>query len=213
MAQNRSSAVMQQRQVNKDGRDDFPTPPWATRALCEWLIEAGYKLHRSNCREPAVGRGHMARTLAERFSHVDGSDLYDYGAGYRLSNYVTDLDTFGPAHWTITNPPYKLAEEFIHTALRNSIDGVAVLVRTAFLEGKGRHARLFTKTPPTDILQFVERVVIHEGKLSARGSTATAYCWVIWRKNSDQTAPRFQWIEPKRKRLERDGDYAEGSTP
>lgn len=37
MSQNCSSAVMQQRSEPRDSLDDFPTPPWATRALCEWL--------------------------------------------------------------------------------------------------------------------------------------------------------------------------------
>lgn len=37
--QNRSTAVMQQRLRDDvpDPLDYFPTPPWATRALCEWL--------------------------------------------------------------------------------------------------------------------------------------------------------------------------------
>jgi hypothetical protein len=37
VTQNRSSAVMQQRSEPHDSLDDFPTPPWATRALCVWL--------------------------------------------------------------------------------------------------------------------------------------------------------------------------------
>lgn len=38
-AQNRSSAVMQQRAEPHNSLDDFPTPPWATKAtqMClEW---------------------------------------------------------------------------------------------------------------------------------------------------------------------------------
>ena len=34
--QNTSSSVMQQRSEPQDSLDDFPTPPWATRALCEY---------------------------------------------------------------------------------------------------------------------------------------------------------------------------------
>jgi hypothetical protein len=33
--QNTSHAVMAQRSEAKDSLDDFPTPPWATRALIE----------------------------------------------------------------------------------------------------------------------------------------------------------------------------------
>jgi hypothetical protein len=45
---------------------------------------------------------------------------------------------FGPhAHfshtdWTITNPPFKLAEQFIERALSLSRHGVAMIVRAAF---------------------------------------------------------------------------------
>ena len=36
--QNTSHAVMAQRFEAKDSLDDFPTPPWATRALLEHVI-------------------------------------------------------------------------------------------------------------------------------------------------------------------------------
>lgn len=42
MSQNTSTAVMQRRVEAHDSLDDFPTPPWATRALCEWLEAQGY---------------------------------------------------------------------------------------------------------------------------------------------------------------------------
>ena len=39
MVQNISHAVMAQRHEAKDSLDDFPTPPWATRALLEHVLE------------------------------------------------------------------------------------------------------------------------------------------------------------------------------
>ena len=36
--QNTSHAVMAQRVEPKDSADDFPTPPWATRALVEHVL-------------------------------------------------------------------------------------------------------------------------------------------------------------------------------
>ena len=36
--QNKSHAVMAQRSEAKDSLDDFPTPPWATRALLEHVL-------------------------------------------------------------------------------------------------------------------------------------------------------------------------------
>lgn len=206
MTQNTSSAVMQQRAEPHDSLDDFPTPPWATRALCEWINGMGYQTHNMSCREPAANRGHMVKPLREYFRHVEASDVHDYGAGFPVHDYLMGNDPDGVSHWTITNPPFRLAEQFIGQAIKHSCHGVAMIVRTAFLEGIGRYERLFSETPPSDILQFTERVVMHKGKLSAKGSTATAYCWLVWRKNY-RGGPVFGWIPPCRKRLERPGDY------
>jgi len=207
MGQNRSSAVMQQRTEAHDSLDDFPTPPWATRALCDYIAARfpGPPLSGQICREPAANRGHMVAPLREYFRHVEASDVHDYGAGFALSDYLLGADPVGVVGWTITNPPFRLAEQFIQQARNTSQNGVAMLVRSAFLEGVGRHGRLFSVGPPSDILQFTERVVIHKGTLSAKGSTATAYCWLVWRPGYDGT--RFDWISPCRKRLERASDY------
>ena len=39
MTQNTFSALMQQRSEPHDGLDDFPTQPWATKALCELVAK------------------------------------------------------------------------------------------------------------------------------------------------------------------------------
>lgn len=218
MRQNSSSAVMQQRKEPRSSLDDFPTPPWATRALCEWLrfdctntlfnepTRARGPLNRLTAREPAANRGHMVRPLREYFFEVEASDVHDYGAGFPVRDYL-----FGPppppVDWTITNPPFRLAEQFIERALDTSRCGVAVIVRSAFLEGVGRHSRLFSQRPPSAVLQFAERVVMHKGRLAPDGSTATAYCWAIWMHQTPAPRTELHWIEPCRKRLERADDY------
>lgn len=205
MAQNTSAAVMQQRQEARDSLDDFPTPPWATRALTEWLAEFEIEIDAQTVREPAANRGHMVRPLAERFGRVIASDVHDYGAGYPVQDYLIGDEP--QVDWTITNPPFRLAEDFIWRALNYSRNGVAVIVRAAFLEGVGRHERLFRVRPPSAVLQFSERVVMHKGKLSPTGSTATAYCWLVWLSCWGEDDPKFGWISPCRKRLERPDDY------
>ena len=70
---------MAQRIEPKDSRDDFPTPPWATRALAEHVLDKPHALLQKSCLEPACGAGHMARPLAEYFGTVHASDAYDYG--------------------------------------------------------------------------------------------------------------------------------------
>jgi hypothetical protein len=94
-----------------------------------------------------------------------------------------------------------------------------MLVRTSFLEGKGRYYKLFEPHPPAIIAQFSERVIMHQGTLRdpdveyfdeatgmlRRPSTATSYCWLIWHRFT--SVRHFEWIKPCRKRLEKEGDY------
>lgn len=207
MSQNRSSAVMQQRSEPHDSLDDFPTPPWATRALCEYIARySPTRLGELSVREPAANRGHMVKPLKEYFGRVLASDVHDYGAGFEVADYLFP----GPlpwTNWTITNPPFKLAEQFIERADQVSTHGVAVIVRSAFLESVGRFERLFGVMPPSHVLQFTERVVMHKGRLAPEGSTATAYCWLVWFKKEIMGPTIFDWIAPCRKRLELAGDY------
>jgi hypothetical protein len=209
--QNTSTAVMQRRVKKPEDFDPFdyyPTPPWATRAFCEFLNGAlGVSTGICSVDEPACGAGDMANTLAEYFGQVRASDIVDRGYGERR-DYLWPSD-LPQVDWTITNPPFKLALQFIETALKRSRFGVAMLVRSAFLESETRYTRLFSKHPPAAVVQYVERVVMHQGRLVKDGTTATAYCWVVW-THSDVEAPRFYWIPPCRARLERDEDYRSG---
>jgi hypothetical protein len=204
MSQNRSTAVMQRRVEAHDSLDDFPTPPWATRALCAFLVEEGFDLAEMSCREPAANRGHMVAPLREFFGSVEASDVHNYGAGFAVSDYLFPGD-MGTVDFTVTNPPFRLAEQFIARAAETSAVGFAMIVRAAFLEGQGRFERLFSKNPPSFVLQFTERVVMHKGRLAPEGSTATAYAWLIWLDGEEPT--QLRWIRPCRKRLERASDY------
>jgi hypothetical protein len=234
-AQNRSSAVMQQRRADgaerRAGRDVapaaleyFPTPPWATRALCEFLedLDGGPRsLQRSTCWEPACGEGHMARPLAEYFGHVRASDVHRFGDFHDLADFTLAPMVAGEiacVDWVMSNPPFKLALAFIKAAAASARHGFAMLVRGAFLESEDRHQQLWSVFPPTYVLHFAERVVMLEGRLVQTGtvdpfaekagtkaSTATAYVWLVWRAGDFDTKAR--WIGPCRRRLERPGDY------
>ena len=204
MSQNRSTAVMQRRVEAHDSLDDFPTPPWATRALCRWLNEFR-PLYGMTCREPAANRGHMVSPLRESFGSVDAADVHDYGVGFAVADFLFP-GPLAEVDWTITNPPFRLAEQFIARALETSRIGVAMIVRAAFLEGVGRYERLFATRPPSDVLQFSERVVMQKGRLAPEGSTATAYAWLVW-IHGVEGGTRLSWIAPCRKRLERASDY------
>lgn len=209
--QNMSSAVMQQRREPKDALDDFPTPPWATRALCEWLSGRGENEYDRpgywTAREPAANRGYMVRPLREYFAVVYASDVANYGLGYQVMDFLW-RQRLPEVDWTITNPPFRVADQFVRRARETSQVGVAMFVRSAFLEDEARYGELFEIDPPHHILQFVQRVVIRRGKIVKGGSSATSYCWLVWKgAPRPGTAPAFHWIPPVRDLLVRPGDY------
>ena len=163
------------------------------------------EISRRKSVEPACGVGHMAKVLAEYFGEVRPSDIHDYGYG-EVRDYLALPCEAGSADWVVTNPPFRLAEEFVHRSLMVARRGVAVLVRTVFLESVGRYEKLFKDKPPAKFAQFTERVAMVKGRLDRRASTATGYAWLVWEKRSS-SAPRLVWIPPCRKTLEREGDY------
>src|SRR5208283_5279698 len=171
-----------QRSEAKDSLDDFPTPPWATRALIEHVLRSKGELKRQTCLEPACGAGHMSKVLAEFFGEVKSSDIHDYRYG-EVQDFLKKPLAVNSFDWVITNPPFRSAEEFALRAIKVARRGVAILARTVFIESVGRYQRLFMEHPPALFAQFTERVPMVKGRLD------------------------LVWIPPCRKSLERDTDY------
>lgn len=235
MTQNTTSAVMQQDHEPHDSLGDFPTPPWATRAVLEHVIKPASgllglrELKRKGACEPCCNRGFMARPLIEYFRDVMATDIMDYG--WEGQDGVYDFlfpDYVAAAEWFFFNPPFRLALEFIEKSFEQpNWQGTACIVRTAFLEGGDRYDRLFSRRPPMVVAPHVERVIMHKGvcrdpsKLYwdaeaidkrtgepgvwKKPSTATSYMWLVWMRDRDPKP--MMWIPPCRRQLERVGDY------
>lgn len=210
MKPNENYAVAARRLSGQSGNDDFPTPPWATRALIEHVI-GPKRVEGQTCWEPAANRGYMSRALEEYFKYVASSDVVDYGLGNVL-NFLDCEDYFGfrGANWIITNPPFNRAQQFIEKAQTIANDGVAMLVRTSFLEGVMRYQTMYMTNPPDIVAQFAERVPMVLGKCDPKASTATSYAWLVWYIDGHKEANKktiMMWIPPCRKQLERKEDY------
>lgn len=200
----RSTATMARRNEPADGLDFYPTPPWATRALFEHGFFKDYRQPLGTAMDPVCGEGHMTLVLEEYpFDQVFRSDVHDYG-----QPIVADfLDMRGfYSDWFFLNPPYNKALAMILHALQWATKGVAVLARSAFLEGQERFHQLFSVCPPTYVFQFVERLPIYKGRWAINGSSATAYSWFLWLKDRPVLAPTVHWIPPCRKELTADND-------
>ena len=224
---NTSSAVMNQRHEPHDSLDDFPTPPWATRAICEKLKALGYNLPEMSAWDPCCNRGYMVEPMVEYFGSVFASDVHDYGypkmdaqADFLMpwGNDAPDVD------FIFMNFPFRLGLEFILQGLKLARVGVAVFARANFIEGQERYTELFSQTPEAYFLPFVERVVLWKGVLLdpdvkiakwnekkkayliEKPTTPTSYAWLIFRKGHNGYGELHR-IPPCRKELTRDGDY------
>lgn len=206
MLQNTSHAVMSQRHDRNEVVDDFPTPPWATRAFVETALSPHYELEKQSVLEPACGRGYMSSVLNEYFGEVIASDKFGYGTNAKRIDFLSNYFPHDCVDWVITNPPFSKAEQFISRGLEVSRLGVAVLTRTVFIESIGRFERLFSANAPAKVFQYSERVPMVKGRVDRKASTATGYCWCVW-TSSRKGNTELGWIPPLRKKLERIDDY------
>lgn len=208
------TAVMAGRHEPPDSLDFFPTPPWATRALCEHVLPWFGCERRGTVWEPACGEGHMAEPLGEYFESVRATDIFPYGYGEQedflagpLLAAESDAAAGDCPDWIITNPPFNRAAEFALAALRRAGRGVALLVRNQWIEGAERYRRLFQPHPPTAVAPFVERVPMVKGRWDPAATTATAYSWFVWYGRPPWPGTQVLWIPPGcRQRLTRPDD-------
>jgi hypothetical protein len=108
--------------------------------------------------------------------------------------------------WIINNPPFRLAERFALKALSLANTGVALLVRTVFIESVGDMSVSFPGSNPPLLLSSQNEFAMVRGRLDPKASTATGYAWVIWLK-CPTSKTQLIWIPRCRKSLERPTDY------
>ena len=88
----------------------------------------------------------MVKVLKEYFWQVQSTDAHQYGYAQQR-DFLTHPYETNAVDWVITNPQFRLAEEFVLRALRLARHGVAILARTVFLESVGRYGGV---SPPAN---------------------------------------------------------------
>ncbi len=128
--------------------------------------------------------------------YVFSSDIIDRGYGEkRCLDFLDDNLTNGiTADNIITNPPFKLAKEFVEKALTIATNKVVILQRLAFLESKERY-KLFTTTPLKCIYVFSKRLNMYaNGIKDKKRSGMLAFAWFVWEKGYNGK-PYINWIK------------------
>lgn len=171
-------------------KDDFyPTPPHATEAL---LSRESFK---GSIWEPACGDGAIAKILESKGYTVYATDKYDRGYG------VYDIDftswdyrqTFNRKLGNvITNPPYKLAQEFVEKSLECTTGKVAMLLKLNFLESARRY-EMFKRTPLKTVYVFSKRLNFYQGETKGNKSGVMAFAWFVW-EHGYEGEPKIEWI-------------------
>ena len=169
-----------------EGPDFFPTPEWATYALID------NEPFEGDIWEPACGDGTMARVLEKTGCSVIASDLYDRGYG---QGGVDFLESGRRVANIVTNPPFNAAEGFVQRGIANSTHKFALLLRLAFLEGANRQRKIYSKTPPSRVWVFSERITFYPAGATRKGSGTTAYAWFVWDKMST-CSTELKWLAP-----------------
>jgi hypothetical protein len=181
------------RHALKERRNDlYQTPPEAVTALlrAENMPEVVW--------EPACGPGSIVRVLRASGRQVYATDLVDYDspdqdcAGW---DFLMEKQVPIGVEAIITNPPYKLAGQFVTHALM-ICPKVVMLLRLAFLESEGRSsildggflARVY---PFRDRLPYMHR----EGWDGPKSTNTIAFAWFVWERgwNKPTQMQRISW--------------------
>ena len=145
--------------------------------------------------EPACGEGHISRLL---FGDVTSNDLIYRGYG----NGGIDFLSWQPDREyedVITNPPFKLFQEFAEKALTIANNRVYLFGKLQALEGK-RRATFMEKSPLKIVYVFKSRQQplrngsdIDELTGKKMASSTMAFAWFVWEKGYTGE-PTVKWL-------------------
>ena len=164
----------------REENDFYPTiDTAATRAIIEYLepylaakMEAGETVL---FREPACGDGQISQVIAEYgYNHLS-TDLIDRGYGVSGVDYLKSEDE-PEGMIVLTNPPFKIAREFVLKALADGADRVYLLLKSTYFQASSR-IEFFEGTPISRIIPLSWRI-----DWTGEGSPTMECCWFEWIK-------------------------------
>lgn len=153
-----------------------------------------YETFDKNVWECCCGQGHLSKVLEDYGYDVKSTDLIDRGYGIGDIDFLKTNEKFDGD--IITNPPYKLAKEFVVKALDTITDGhkVCFLLRIQFLESVDRYTNLFSKYPPKYIYIPAKRInCARNGEFDKYTGSVVCFIWIIWEKGY-KGEPTVRWI-------------------
>jgi hypothetical protein len=169
----------------RPGDDFYPTPPGATRALLS--VEKFDKY----IWEPACGDGAISKVLIEAGHGVCSTDLYDHGYGKSGFDFLLQYSHYEDQ--VITNPPFKLADQFVTKCVTLGIEKFALLCKLQFLEGQKR-SKILQSSGLARVWIFSKRLSLTRNGLPMKNGGMIAFAWYIFEKGYTGK-PEIGWIE------------------
>jgi hypothetical protein len=182
-----------QRHSLSDRKDDlYETPDVAVEALLrvESLPHVIW--------EPACGPGRIVNVLRNAGHLVYATDLVNYDCPDSESgvDFLMERDPSFAIGAIVTNPPFKLANEFVAKALTLQAPKVVMLLRLAFLESEVR-SPILDGGLLARIYVFRRRLpMMHRSGWEGRkANSGMAFAWMVWEHGHDGPAElhRISW--------------------
>lgn len=176
-----SLAISDTKAALRDRKDDlYETPPEAVRALLSVESLPG------RIWEPACGPGSIVRVLRGHDRFVLATDLIDYewdGQDSHGWDFLSEQKLPDNIDAIVTNPPFKLANEFVAHAI-SLCPKVYMLLRLAFLEST-RRSSILDGGKLAKVYVFRNRLpMMHrDGWTGPKVSNPTAFAWFCWEQN------------------------------
>jgi len=181
------SCQVQRHALSERGLDLYETPAVATEALLR------VENHPRRICEPAAGRGAIVNVLRAAGHEVLASDIADYGdpTHFPGRDFLAEAKLPERCGCILTNPPYRIVEQFVAHALE-LCPLVVMLLRLAFFEaGSGKQQKhqlrrhVLDGIPPARIHVFRRRLpMMHRDQWDGRKSNSgMAFSWWVWDRN------------------------------
>jgi len=173
------------RDLLKNRADDaYATPPQAV-----WALVKAEPLP-THIWEPAAGDGSIVGVLREAGHVVRATDIAEG------IDFLMELHAPIGCDCIVTNPPFKLADEFVRHAIQ-LVPKVCMLLRFAYLESRGRADILDRHLARVHL--FANRLpMMHRKEWRGRRATSMiAFAWFVWLRDyaGPITLNRVTWEE------------------
>lgn len=177
--------------------DWYETPPYAVERLLE---VPGLSFPGGTWCDPGAGAGAIIRTtnlvradiskwVAIEIREECKAPLIQTGAEVRIADFLDNPDIMGDVDVILTNPPYRLAMDFIEACLPRA-RFVCMLLRLNFLGSEKRAS--FMRGFAPDIYLLPNRPSFCLNKKGRPGTDSPEYGWFLWHGATPRVTGRLQ---------------------